>query len=299
MPEYPDITVYVERLADLTHGAELTSIDMHSFFLLRTVDPPLTAFYGRSIASVSRMGKRIVFAFSGDHFLVIHLMILGRLHWKPLDAVVPKSALAGFRFSTGTLILTEHGKEKRASLHAFRGTDALASIDPGGLEILSCTIEDFRSRLTSENHTLKRALTDPTLFSGIGNAYSDEILHRAKLSPVKLTRSITEDESDRLFDAVRTVLTEWTDRLRTEAGDGLPEKVTAFRPEMAVHGKYEKPCPVCGTSVQRIRYASNETDYCPACQTGGKLLADRALSRLLKSDWPSTVAELESRRRGM
>ncbi|MEK6793239.1 MAG: DNA-formamidopyrimidine glycosylase family protein [Spirochaetota bacterium] len=298
MPEYPDITVYVERLSARTRGTVLKTIQLRSFFLLRTVTPPLAAFHGRTVRSVARMGKRIVFDFSDDYFLVFHLMILGRLHWKESGTDVPKSALAGLAFTNGVLLLTEQGKEKRASLHAIHGADALSAIDPGGLEVLSSTLDEFRARIRSENHTLKRSLTNPTLFSGIGNAYSDEILHRARLSPVSLTRSLDDDAVARLYDAIRSVLAEWTERLRAEAGEGFPDKVTAFRPEMAVHGKYEKPCPACGTSVQRIRYASNETNYCPTCQTNGKLLADRALSRLLKSDWPSTVAELESRRRG-
>jgi formamidopyrimidine-DNA glycosylase len=303
MPELPDVEVYLAALAPRVLGQPLESVRLASPFLLRTVDPPLATLEGRQVESLRRLGKRIVFGFTGDLFLVLHLMIGGRLHWKPRGTKVParnpgKSGLAAFDFPTGTLLLTEAGSKKRASLHLVAGMAALADLDPGGLEVLTADLEEFRAALMEESHTLKRALTDPHLFSGIGNAYSDEILHRAKLSPFRLTRSLTPEESAVLFEACRAVLTEWIERLQAEAGDGFPEKVTAFQEGMAVHGRFGKPCPVCGTPVQRLVYADNEANYCPGCQTGGRLLADRALSRLLKDDWPRTLEELEARKRG-
>jgi formamidopyrimidine-DNA glycosylase len=300
VPELPDITVYVEALNRRVADARLDDVRLKSPFLLRSVDPPISALRGKRVLEVRRMGKRIVFAFEDDLYLVLHLMIAGRLKWR--DAGKKPSGkidLAAFDFSTGTLLLTEAGSKKRASLHVVAGAPALAPFDRGGLEVLSATPNEFAERLTSESHTVKRALTDPRLFSGIGNAYSDEILHRARLSPVKLTRRLTPDETRTLYDATRATLIEWTERLRAETGEGFPEKVTAFRDAMAVHGRYGEPCPVCGTPVQRIRYADNETNYCPTCQTDGKLLADRALSRLLKEDWPRSLEELEEVRRGL
>ena len=294
MPELPDITVYVEALKRRVVGARLEDVRLKSPFLLRSVDPPISAVKGQVVSDVQRLGKRIVFAFDEDLFLVLHLMIAGRLKWR--DAGKRPSGkidLAAFDFSTGSLLLTEAGTKKRASLHVVGGAEGLAAFDRGGLEVLDATFEDFATRLTSESHTVKRSLTDPRLFSGIGNAYSDEILHRAKMSPVKLTRRLTMDEIRTLYDATRATLIEWTERLRAETGEGFPEKVTAFRDAMAVHGRYGQPCPVCGTPVQRIRYADNETNYCPTCQTDGKLLADRALSRLLKADWPRSLEELD------
>jgi len=294
MPELPDITVYVEALSDRVVGQPLNALHLHTPFLLRTVDPPLQRVAGKTVRMVRRIGKRIAFALDDDLYVVLHLMIAGRLHWLEAGKRVPKTALATLEFPNGTLTLTEAGTKKRASLHIVRGAEALAQFERGGIEPLESTREAFAQRLRSENHTVKRALTDPRLFSGIGNAYSDEILHRAKMSPVKLTSRLTDDEIARLHDATRAVLTEWIERMRAQANGAFPEKVTAFRPEMAVHGKYGKPCPVCGTSVQRIRYADNETNYCPRCQTDGKLLADRALSRLLKQDWPRTIEQLEA-----
>jgi formamidopyrimidine-DNA glycosylase len=297
MPELPDITVYIERLRPRIEGQPLEKTEIVSPFLLRTFDPPLRELHGRPVRSLLRVGKRIVWRFDDDLYLVIHLMIAGRLHWKPPGAKLPgKVGLAAFRFPAGTLVLTEAGSKRRASLHVLRGTRALHQLDPGGLEIFSADLAAFQQALTRENHTLKRTLTDPHLFSGIGNAYSDEILHAARLSPVALTQRLGDDEIARLFDAVRATLTAWTDRLRKETGDGFPEKVTAFREGMAVHGRFGQPCPVCGSAVQRIVYAENETNYCPRCQTKGKLLADRSLSRLLKDDWPRTIEELEDRR---
>ncbi|MFI5229505.1 MAG: Fpg/Nei family DNA glycosylase [Gemmatimonadales bacterium] len=293
MPELPDITVYVEALAARIVGEELAEIRLHTPFLLRSVDPPLEALVGRRVASVERLGKRIAFAFDGELFAVLHLMIAGRLHWRSRGAKpVKANALADFAFGNGTLTLTEAGTKRRASLHLARGRAGLAEFARGGLEPLDATRGEFAARLRSESHTVKRSLTDPRLFSGIGNAYSDEILHRARLSPVKLTGRLSDEEIGRLFDATRGTLIEWTERLRAESAGGFPEKVTAFRPEMAVHGKYNQPCPVCGTPVQRIRYADNETNYCARCQTEGKLLADRGLSRLLKQDWPKSIDEL-------
>jgi formamidopyrimidine-DNA glycosylase len=294
VPELPDITVYVEALNRRVVGARLEDVRLKSPFLLRSVAPPISALKGKEVSAVRRLGKRIVFAFEAELYLVLHLMIAGRLKWR--DAGKKPSGkidLAAFDFSTGTLLLTEAGTKKRASLYVVAGDDGLANFDRGGLEVLDASEDAFVGRLTSESHTVKRSLTDPRLFSGIGNAYSDEILHRARLSPVRLTRRLTPEEMHRLFDATRATLIEWTERLRAETGDGFPEKVTAFRDAMAVHGRYGEPCPVCGTPVQRIRYANNETNYCPTCQTDGKLLADRALSRLLKEDWPRSIEELE------
>jgi formamidopyrimidine-DNA glycosylase len=297
MPEIPDIVVYLNALRPRIEGQVLERIRLASPFLLRTVDPPISEFRGRRVLGLRRLGKRIVFCLDSDLYVVLHLMIVGRLHWKERGGKIPaRVGLAAFDFSTGTLTLTEAGTKKRASLHLVRGQSALASHNPGGLEVLEADESQFRAALLKENHTLKRALTDPRLFSGIGNAYSDEILHRARLSPLALTQRMNQEESTRLFHAVRETLLEWIERLRKEAGDGFPEKVTAFRESMAVHGRFGKPCPVCGTPVQRIIYAENETNYCPRCQTGGKVLADRSLSRLLKDDWPRSIEELEEGR---
>ena len=293
MPELPDITVYVEALEARVVGQPLTNVQITTPFLLRTVDPSLQHVAGQVVRAVTRLGKRIVFALDDDLYIVMHLMIAGRLHWIDAGKRVPKTALALFEFPNGTLTLTEAGSKKRASLHIVRGAEALKQFERGGIEPLECTTEEFARRLRGENHTVKRSLTDPRLFSGIGNAYSDEILHRARMSPVKLTSRLTDDEIARLHDATRAVLVEWVERMRSQANGAFPEKVTAFRPEMAVHGRFGQPCPVCGTAVQRIRYADNETNYCPRCQTDGKLLADRALSRLLKQDWPRTIEQLE------
>jgi formamidopyrimidine-DNA glycosylase len=294
VPELPDITVYVEALERRVAGARLDDVRLKSPFLLRSVAPPISAVKGKQVEGIRRMGKRIVFALEDEVYMVLHLMVAGRLKWRDAGKKpAGKIDLAAFEFSTGTLLLTEAGTKKRASLHLVSGSDGLALFDRGGLEVLGATPEEFATRLTSESHTVKRALTDPRLFSGIGNAYSDEILHRARMSPVKLTRRLTPDDMRALYDATRATLIEWTDRLRAETGDGFPEKVTAFRDAMAVHGRYGEPCPVCGTAVQRIRYADNETNYCPTCQTDGRLLADRGLSRLLKQDWPRSMEELE------
>jgi formamidopyrimidine-DNA glycosylase len=296
MPELPDVTLYVEALERRIAGQPLVGYAILSPFVLRTVDPPLDAAVGAIVHGVRRLGKRIVLAFDGDLFLVIHLMIAGRFRWIGAGArkkVPPRLALAELQFPSGTLILTEAGTTRRASIHLVRGRDALAQFDRGGLEVLDATRDEFAERLARENHTLKRSLTDPRLFSGIGNAYSDEILHRARLSPLKLTQRLSDDEVTRLFTATRETLMAWTARLRAEIGDGFPEKVTAFHDGMAVHGRYRQPCPVCATPVQRIRYRSNETNYCARCQTEGRLLADRALSRLLHEDWPKTIDELE------
>jgi len=293
MPELPDITVCIEALESRVKGETLRDTRIASPFLLRSVDPPLSAVHGKRVTGFRRMGKRIVFDFEDDLFLVLHLMIAGRLRWLPPDAKLPgKLGLAAFDFPSGTLVLTEAGSKRRASLWLVRGGEGLQQFVRGGLEVLDGTVEEFAARLNEENHTLKRSLTDPRLFSGIGNAYSDEILHRARLSPVKHTRRLSAEEVQRLFDATRATLTEWTERLRSECGGDFPKKVTAFRDGMAVHGRFRKPCPVCGTAVQRIRYADNETNYCPRCQTDGKLLADRALSRLLKQDWPRSIDDL-------
>ncbi len=297
MPELPDISVYVRALERRVVGATLQRTAMGSPFLLRTVQPPLSSLNGLLVDGVRRVGKRIVVGFAGDFWCVMHLMIAGRLHWHDVPpATKARRGLATFEFSSGTLTLTEAGTRRRASLHVLQGVEAWRTLDPGGLEVFDSDATGFAAALTRENHTLKRALTDPHLFSGVGNAYSDEILHRARLSPVALTQRLAEDEVTRLHRATRDVLEEWTRRLMHEAGDGFPERVTAFRPEMAVHGRFGQPCPVCGAKVQRIRYADNETNYCPGCQTGGRLLADRALSRLLRQDWPKTPEELEERR---
>jgi len=296
VPELPDVVVYLEALSPRVLGQPIEAIRVLSPFVLRTVDPPLASAAGRRVAGLRRVGKRLVFMLEGDLFLVIHLMIAGRLRWRARGAKAPgRIGLAAVDFPDGTLLLTEAGTRRRASIHLLQGVDALASLDRGGLEPLETGQSAFAGRLVSESHTLKRALTDPRLFSGIGNAYSDEILHRAKLSPLQLTVRLRDDEIERLYRAVRDVLIEWTDRLRRETGGDFPEKVTAFREGMAVHGRYREPCPVCATPVQRIRYADNETNYCPTCQTGGKLLADRALSRLLREDWPRSLDELEER----
>ena len=298
MPELPDVTVYLEALAPRILGARLERVRLLTPFLLRSVDPPLSAVAGTTVTGLRRLGKRLVIALDQDLFLVIHLMIAGRLHWKPAGARPPgKISLAAFDFSTGTLIMTEAGTKKRASLDVVRGETALRAHDPGGLDVLGSDLATFQAGLTAENHTLKRVLTDPRVFSGIGNAYSDEILHRARLSPIKLSQALDDDEIRRLHEAARVVLTEWIERLRRDAGDEFPEGVTAFRPEMAVHGRYGKPCPVCGAPVQRIVYAENETNYCARCQTNGRMLADRSLSRLLHDDWPRTLDEWEARRR--
>ncbi len=293
MPELPDITVYIEALASRIVGQPVQRIRIPKPFLLRSVDPPISAVTGKRVMGVRRMGKRIVLEIQDGLFLVIHLMIAGRLRWLPTGAkVTGKIGLAAFDFPDGTLILTEAGSKRRASLWLVRGEQSLEQFERGGLEVLEADLTQFAERLIRENHTLKRSLTDPRLFSGIGNAYSDEILHRARLSPVKHTRRLSEEEIARLFDATRSTILEWTDRLRSESAGDFPAKVTAFRDEMAVHGKFREPCPVCGTPVQRIRYADNETNYCPRCQTDGKLLADRALSRLLKKDWPRSIDEM-------
>jgi len=295
VPELPDIVVYIEALESRILNQQLERVRVASPFLLRTATPPLESVEGKSVRELRRIGKRIAIGLKDDLWLVLHLMIAGRLHWsKPGVNVTPKRALAAMDFTHGSLLLTEAGSQRRASLHVVQGEDGLRELDPGGLEVLSVDLASFTARLTSANHTLKRAMTDPRLFSGVGNAYSDEILHRAQLSPVALTQRLAADEIARLHQATQSVLREWTDRLRAEAQGRFPENVTAFREEMAVHGKYGQPCPRCGTSVQRIRYANNETNYCPTCQTGGKLLADRALSRLMKRDWPHTLEELES-----
>ena len=296
MPELPDIQVYLDALDARVLGRTLTRLRLASPFLLRSVDPPVEAVEGRPLRSLRRVGKRIVLGFDGELFLVLHLMIAGRLHWSG-PGVKPKgkAGLASFEFETGTLLLTEAGTKKRASLHILRGDAALRRLDPGGFEVLEGTVEGFRDALRRESHTLKRALTDPRLFSGIGNAYSDEILHRARLSPLANSVKLDDDEVRRLHEATRQILREAIERLRKEAGGEFPEGVTAFRAWHAVHGRFKKPCPVCGAPVQRIRYAENETNYCPRCQTGGKVLADRSLSRLLKDDWPRTLDELEGR----
>ena len=296
MPELPDIALYLGALAPRVVGSRLERLRIASPFLLRTAEPPVADLAGRQVVAVRRIGKRIVLAFDGDTFVVLHLMIAGRLHWKPAGAPIPRRAgLAAFDFPNGTLLLTEAGSKHRASLHVVRGREALAAHDRGGLDVLTATLEQFREALARESHTLKRALTDPRLFDGIGNAYSDEILHAARLSPLRLTTQLTADEVERLFRAVRDTLVTWMERLRTQMGDAFPEKVTAFREGMAVHGRFRKPCPVCGSPVQRIRYAENEVNYCATCQTGGRLLADRSLSRLLKQDWPRSLEEWEER----
>lgn len=293
MPELPDVAVYIEALERRLSGATLVSTRITHPFLLRTFEPPLSALHGRRVVALKRVGKRIAVGFEGDLWLVLHLMIAGRLHWFAADArKTGRAALAYFVFDTGTLTLTEAGTRRRASLYVFASSSELALHDPGGLEILTSSYEEFRQRLLAGNHTLKRSLTDPHAFSGIGNAYSDEILHRARLSPIALTQKLDETSLRRLYDAIRVVIPEWIERLRDAAHGEFPEDVTAFRPQMAVHGRFGKPCPVCAAPVQRIRYAENETNYCPGCQTGGRILADRSLSRLLKDDWPRTIDEL-------
>lgn len=304
MPELPDITVYIEAIERRIAGSRLQRVDVRGPFLLRSVTPSLESTFGKRVVQVRRVGKRIAVGVEGGVWLVIHLMIAGRLHWRDAAAksavkvgAGAKNLLATFTFDTGTLSLTEAGSQRRASLHVVSGEEGLTALDAGGIDVMRAGLEAFAATLRSENHTLKRALTDPRLFSGIGNAYSDEILHRAGLSPVTLTSKLQSEEIARLHDATLAVLAEWTEQLRGEAGAGFPEKVTAFREGMAVHGRYGEPCPRCGAKVQRIRHASNETNYCPNCQTGGKLLADRALSRLLREDWPRTPEELESLKR--
>jgi len=298
VPELPDIAAYITALEPRILNQPLQHVRLASVFLLRTVDPPLETTEGRTVVALRRIGKRIAIGVEGDLWLVLHLMIAGRLHWKPPQAkLAGRNALAAFDFPTGSLTLTEAGSKRRASLHVVRGEAGLYSIDPGGIEVFSTDLDGFRAALTLENRTLKRALTDPRLMSGIGNAYSDEILHAAHLSPITLTHKLKPEEWERLFSATRSTLTIWMNRLRQEAEKSFPEGVTAFRPEMAVHGKYDQPCPRCGEKVQRIRYADNETNYCARCQTGGKVLADRSLSRLLGSDWPRTLDELEALKR--
>ena len=292
MPELPDIVVYVESLERRIVGRTLERVRLKSPFVLRTAVPPLTDVIGKRILAVRRIGKRIALVMEGELFVVLHLMIAGRLRWIEAGGKPPATALATFHFANGTLAFTEAGTRKRASLHIVRGDDAVAAFDMGGLEVLDADPDAFRERLLRENHTLKRALTDPRLFSGIGNAYSDEILHRARLSPIAQTHKLDPGEVLRLYASARSVLTEWTLRLREEAASGFPTKVTAFRPQMAVHGRFGEPCPDCGAPVQRIVYAENETNYCARCQTGGTILADRALSRLLKSSWPRSIDEL-------
>ncbi len=299
MPELPDVTVYVECLQRRLTGETLVGARLASPFLLRTFDPPIMETYGKVVAGVERIGKRIVVALAGELFLIFHLMIAGRFRWLDSGARVPgKIGLAAFDFSSGALVLTEASAKKRASLHVVRGRDALAEHDPGGLEVLDGTLADFAARLVAENHTLKRSLTSPRLFSGIGNAYSDEILHHAGLSPMTWTSRLTDSEVKKLHASTVTVLSEWTERLRRQTGDGFPKKVTAFRPEMAVHGRYGQACPKCGDPVQRIIYGRRETNYCATCQTGGQVYADRVLSQLLKKDWPRSVEEWEQIRRG-
>lgn len=296
MPELPDVTVYVEHLERRLSGAALVRARVQGINLLRTAEPPLAALEQRAVRGVSRLGKRIVLEFEGEHFAVFHLMIAGRFHWKDGDVATSRRNLATFAFTTGTLTLTEAGTKQRASLHVVAGRDALAALDPGGIEPLSATLEAFAAALRREDHTLKRALTDPRILSGVGNSYSDEILHRARLSPLRRTSQLEDADLERLWRATREALVEWTDRLRAFAGDAFPEKVTAFRPQMAVHGRFGQPCPTCGAKIQRIVYAEHETNYCARCQTGGRLLADRAMSRLLKGDWPRTLEELEEAR---
>jgi formamidopyrimidine-DNA glycosylase len=293
MPELPDVTVYVELIAAKTAGRTIDRVRIANPFVVRSVDPPVSEAEGRTVRDVRRIGKRIAIGLDGGIWIVIHLMIAGRFRWLAPGAKIPgRLGLAAFDFENGTLLLTEAGTQRRASITLVRGEDALAAIDRGGVEPLEVDEATFAGQLKKENHTLKRSFTDPTLFSGIGNAYSDEIFHRARISPIKLTSRLTGDEIRRLYSATQEVLIEWTDRLRNEAGGEFPAKVTAFHDEMAVHGRYGKPCPVCSSPVQRIRYASNETNYCARCQTDGKLLADRALSRLLKQDWPKSIDEL-------
>ena len=294
MPEYPDITIYIERLNHFIKGRQLRRMRIANPFFLRTFDPPIESIHGVKLHEIERIGKRIVFEFRNDYFLVLHLMISGRLHWYEADYKIPKKrGLAALDFPNGTLLVTEVSTKKRASLHLVKGRDQLRHFDRGGLELLEASLEEFVSAIGKENHTLKRTLTDPRILSGIGNAYSDEILHHAGLSPVLQTRNLTHEQIRRLYNSMQEVLRVRTQWIRDEVGEGFPEKVIAFREDMSVHGRYGKPCPRCGSIVQRIRYASNETNYCPGCQTAGKLLADRSLSRLLKQDWPRTLEELE------
>ena len=298
MPELPDIAAYLHALKPRIVGQPIARVRLASPFLLRTAEPPLASVEGRTVRELRRIGKRIAIGVDGDLWLVLHLMIAGRLHWRPLETkLAGRKSLAAFDFPRGSLTLTEAGTQHRASLHIFRGEEELHSIDPGGIDVFASDLSTFRNVLTMENHTLKRALTDPRLLSGIGNAYSDEILHAAQLSPVALTNKLQPQEWERLFAATRNTLQLWIERLSAEADEGFPENVTAFREDMAVHGRYGQPCPRCGEKIQRIRYASNETNYCARCQTGGKVLADRALSRLLGSDWPRTLEELEALKR--
>lgn len=297
MPELPDITVYIEALQKRIAGQAIQKVRLASPFLLRTFRPPMESVHGREVRELLRLGKRIAIGLDDDLWLVLHLMIAGRLHWLECGAKLSgKNRLAAFDFPNGTLVLTEAGMKKRASLHLVQGREALRALDPGGLEVLDAVFDDFAKALTTRNHTLKRALTDPHLFSGIGNAYSDEILHRARLSPVALTTKLSRQEIERLYRAAQQTLSWWIEQLRLETGEGFPGHVTAFRKGMAVHGRFGEPCPDCGTAVQRIRYSDNETNYCPCCQTGGRLLADRSLSLLLKKDWPRSLEELEEMR---
>lgn len=297
MPELPDITVYIEAIEKRVLGKTMSRLRVASPFLLRTAMPRVDELNGRAIIKLRRIGKRIAFGYENGLWLVLHLMIAGRLHWRPAgQKLAGKYNLAAWDFDNGSLVLSEAGTKKRASLHVMANEAALEELNPGGIEVLTCTLAEFGEAVTRNNHTLKRALTDPRLLSGIGNSYSDEILHAAKLSPVTLTQRLSAEQIVRLFESTRRLLIEWTDLLRRQTGDDFPENVTAFRPEMAVHGRFGKPCPVCGATVQRIRYADNETNYCPTCQTGGKLLADRGLSLLLKKDWPKTPEELEELR---
>lgn len=294
MPEFPDIELYLSALQPRVVGQTLERVRLGSPFVLRSVEPPLASTNGRKVVGLRRMGKRVVFELEGELFIVVHLMIAGRFQWKAAGTKIPgRAGLAAFDFADGTLLLTEVSTRKRASIHVAAGELGLRPFDRGGLEVMTAHLDDFAARVRLENHTLKRTLTDPRLFSGIGNAYSDEILHRAKLSPIKQTKTLTGEEISRLFEATRTILSEWLERLKHETGGDWPEKVTAFRPEMAAHGKHKQPCPVCGSPIQRIVHADNETNYCARCQTGGKLLADRSLSRLLKEDWPDTLEELD------
>ena len=298
MPELPDVELYLHALTPRIVGQQLERLRIASPFLVRSVDPPVSTIEGRTVRALERIGKRVVWAFDEELFCVIHLMIAGRFRWKPKGAAVPgKVGLAAFDFASGTLLLTEASPKKRASLQVVRGRDALVALDPGGIDPLTCTLEEFAERLRVENHTVKRSLTDPRLFSGIGNAYSDEILHAAQVSPLQLTSRLSDEQLAVLYEATRETLTTWAKRLIEETGDGFPEKVTAFREGMALHGRYGKPCPRCGAPVQRLSYADNECNYCAVCQTGGRLLADRALSRLLKEDWPRTLEELETLKR--
>jgi formamidopyrimidine-DNA glycosylase len=298
MPELPDISTYISALEPRIVGQRIVRVRLASVFLLRTVEPPIAGVEGRAVRELRRIGKRVAIGVEGELWLVLHLMIAGRLHWRPPGAKLSgRQNLAAFDFPKGSLVLTEAGTKRRAALHVVMGEEGLASIDPGGLDIFTSDLAEFRATLTAENRTLKRALTDPRLLSGIGNAYSDEILHAAQMSPVTLTHKLKDDEWGRLFTAARETLALWIERLRAETGDGFPEKVTAFREDMAVHGRYGQPCPRCGEKIQRIRYADNETNYCARCQTGGKVLADRSLSRLLRADWPRTLEELEALKR--